>query len=341
VPMASGDDGGGSIRIPASCCGLFGFKPSRGMTPTGPGFGELWRGYAIEHVITRSVRDSAAMLDATAGADPGAPYGAPRPARPFLDEAGTEPGPLRIAFTGSPLLGGHGVHPDCLAALESSARLLASLGHHVEEAVPPVDREAYALAFMTVIACELRAEIENFARSTGRAIHASQFETATWGLALLGRTIKAATYVNAVRTLQLAARTMAPFFERYDVLLTPTLATPPAVIGSLQPSAGERRLLRIVNRLNAGWLLQALGVLDSVAEKIFDYVPFTALFNATGQPAMSVPLHWNGEGLPVGVQFVGKFGSDAALFRLAGQLERAQPWFERAPAGYPGRPDDA
>ena len=147
---------------------------------------------------------------------------------------------------------------------------------------------------MTVIACELRAEIENFARSTGRVIHASQFETATWGLALLGRTIKAATYVNAVRTLQLAARTMAPFFERYDVLLTPTLATPPAVIGSLQPSAGERRLLRIVNRLNAGWLLQALGVLDSAADRIFDYVPFTALFNATGQPAMSVPLHWNG-----------------------------------------------
>jgi amidase len=341
VPMASGGDGGGSIRIPASCCGLFGFKPSRGMTPTGPGFGELWRGYAIEHAITRSVRDSAAMLDATAGADPGAPYAAPRPARPFLDEAGTEPGPLRIAFTGSPLLGGHGVHPDCLAALESSASLLASLGHHVEEAVPPVDREAYALAFMTVIACELRAEIENFARSTGRAIRASHFETATWGLALLGRTIKAATYVNAVRTLQLAARTMAPFFERYDVLLTPTLATPPAVIGSLQPSAGERRLLRIVNQMNAGWLLQALGVLDSVAEKIFDYVPFTALFNATGQPAMSVPLHWNGGGMPVGVQFVGKFGSDAALFRLAGQLERAQPWFERAPAGYPGRPDDA
>lgn len=341
VPMASGGDGGGSIRIPASCCGLFGFKPSRGMTPTGPEFGELWRGYAIEHVITRSVRDSAAMLDATAGADPGAPYAAPRPVRPFLVEAGSEPGPLRIAFTGSPLLGGHGIHRNCLDALESSARLLASLGHHVEEAAPPVEREAFALAFMTVIACELRAEIENFAQSAGRAIHAGQFETATWGLALLGRTVKAATYVNAVRTLQLAARRMAPFFAQYDVLLTPTLAAPPALIGSLQPSPAERRLLRIVNRLNAGWLRQALGVLGSVAEKTFAYVPFTPLFNATGQPAMSVPLHWNGEGLPVGVQFVGKFGSDAALFRLAGQLERARPWFEHAPSGYPGRPHGA
>ena len=339
VPMASGGDGGGSIRIPAACCGLFGFKPSHGMNPTGPEFGELWRGYAIEHVLTRSVRDSAAMLDATAGPDPGAPYAAPWSPRAFLDEAGADPGPLRIAFTGAPLLGGHGVHRDCLAALEASARLLASLGHHVEEAAPPVDREALARAFMTVVACELRAEIENFGRITGRAIHASQCETATWAIALLGRSSKAATYVNAVRALQLAARAMAPFFARYDVLLTPTLATPPAMTGSLQPSAGEKRLLRIVNRLDAGWLLQALGVLGSLAERTFDYLPFTPLFNATGQPAMSVPLHWNGEGLPIGAQFAGRFGSDAALFRLAGQLERAQPWFERAPPGYPGGPD--
>jgi len=332
VPLASGGDGGGSIRIPASCCGLFGFKPSRGMTPTGPEFGEVWRGFAIEHVLTRSVRDSAAMLDATAGIDPGAPYAAPHCERTFLESASTPPGRLRIAFTSKPLLGGHGVHPDCVAAAESSARLLESLGHQVEEAAPPVDREAYALAFITVIACELRAELEFFARTSGHALRAADVEPATWGLALLGRTVKAATFINAVRTLQLAARSMAPFFEQHDVLLTPTLATPPAVIGSLQPSAGEKRLLRIVNKMNAGWLLRSLGVLGALAEKTFDYIPFTPLFNATGQPAMSVPLYWNSAGLPVGVQFVGKLGSDAQLFQLAGQLEQSQPWFKRGPA---------
>ena len=148
VPMASGGDGGGSIRIPASCCGLFGFKPSRGMTPTGPDHGEIWRGYAVEHVLTRSVRDSAAMLDATAGIDPGALYAAPRGDRPFLDEVATAPGPLRIAFTSTPLLGGHEVHQDCVSALQASVTLLESLGHHVKEATPPVDPGAYALAFL-------------------------------------------------------------------------------------------------------------------------------------------------------------------------------------------------
>ena len=330
VPLASGGDGGGSIRIPAACCGLFGLKPSRGMTPTGPEFGELWHGFAVEHVISRSVRDSAAALDATAGADPGAPYAAPARTRPFLTEVGIDPGALRIAFSARPMFGRH-VHVDCVAGLHDTARLLESLGHHVEEASPPVDGEACAIAFVTILAGEIRAEIEAAAQLAGRPPRAADFEPATYSLGLLGRAISAAEYAIAARTLQLAARGMAPFFEQYDVLLTPTLAAPPALIGSLQPSAAETRLMRIVNAMNAGWLLKALGVVKPLADKTFDYLPFTPLFNATGQPAMSVPLHWNAAGLPIGMQFVARLGGEATLFRLAGQLERARPWFDRLP----------
>jgi amidase len=279
------------------------------------------------------VRDSAALLDATAGADPGAPYAAPAQARPFLDDTRTEPGRLRIAFTRQPLFGRH-VHADCVAGLEASARLLESLGHHVEEAAPPVDGEACAIAFVTVLAGEVSAEIDAVSGAARRRPRAGDYEPATYSLGLLGRAISAADAAKAARVLQVAARTMAPFFERYDMLLTPTLGAPPALIGSLQPSAAETRLMRVVNAMNAGWLLNALGVIKPLAEKTFDYIPFTPLFNATGQPAMSVPLHWNEAGLPIGMQFVARLGGEAMLFRLAGQLERARPWFDRVAPGY-------
>ena len=333
VPVASGGDGGGSIRIPASCCGLFGLKPSRGMTPTGPEFGELWRGFVVEHVLSRSVRDSAALLDATAGADAGAPYAAPARSRPFLDEVRTDPGRLRIAFTRQALFGGR-IDADCIAGLEATAHLLESLGHQVEEATPPVDGEACALAFLTIIATELRSEIELIAQLAGRRPHARDFEPATYSLGLLGRATGAVEYAHAAHTLQLAARRMAPFFEQHDLLLTPTLATPPALIGALQPTAAETRAMRAVNAVHGGALLKALGVAKQLAAKTFAYMPNTALFNATGQPAMSVPLHWNAAGLPIGMQFVARLGDEATLLRLAGQLELARPWFERVPPGY-------
>ena len=334
VPLASGGDGGGSIRIPASCCGLFGLKPSRGLTPSGPNFGELWHGFAIEHVLTRSVRDSAAMLDATAGADGGAPYAAPHFERPLLQEVGVEPGRLRIAFTREPLFGHGAVHADCIAALDATTRLLESLGHEVEEAAPTLDRDACALAFATVIAGETRAEIEQIARMMKRKPRARDFEPATYVLGLMGRATSAPGYVVAVRTLQLTARALAPFFERHDVLLTPTLAAPPIVTGALQPTRAEQRQMALINALNAGWLLEAGGIIEREAAKMFEYIPFTPLFNVTGQPAMSVPLHWNAAGLPIGLQFVGRLGADATLIRLAAQLELAQPWFDRRPPGF-------
>ncbi len=333
VPLASGGDGGGSIRIPASCCGLFGFKPSRGSTPTGPMFGELWHGLVIEHVISRSVRDSAAMLDATFGADAGAPYAAPARARPFLDEVATEPGRLRIAFSAQPLFGHGTVHPDCVAALHAAAKLLDSLGHHVEEATPPLDAEADAQAFVTLLAGEMRADIETMSRLLQRRMRAADFEPATWTLALLGRALSAGTYAGAAQHLQMIARRQAPFFAAHDVLLTPTLATPPARLGALAPSAPERALMHLVNTLGAGWLLKATGAIAPMAAKTFAYIPYTPMFNATDQPAMSLPLHWNSEGLPIGVQCVARLGDDATLLRLAGQLERACPWFARRPPG--------
>lgn len=330
VPIAGGGDGGGSIRIPASCCGVFGLKVTRGRTPTGPDFGEIWHGFAFEHVLTRSVRDSAARLDVTAGPDVGAPYVAPPPARPFLEEVTTEPGRLRIAFTAKPLMGRR-VHEDCRRGLEETARLLEELGHEVIEAAPAIDGEACAVAFLTIVAGELRADIEWAASVAGRRPSVSDFETGTYGLGLLGKAGRASEYARAARYLQRVSRDVAQFFEQYDILLTPTAAQPPVAIGALKPSASEQVLLKLVGHLNAGWLLRRLRVARLLAAKTFEFVPYTPLFNATGQPAMSVPLHWNEAGLPIGMHFVGRFGDEATLFRLAGQLERARPWFDRAP----------
>jgi amidase len=333
VPIAGGGDGGGSIRIPASCCGLFGLKPTRGRTPTGPDVGEVWRGFALEHVITRSVRDSAAMLDAIAGPDVGAPYGAPTPERPFLLEVTRVPESLRIAFTANPLFG-RTVHDDCRKGLKSTVELLEQLGHNVIEATPRIDGEACAIAFLAIVAAEARADVEWAAKLAQRKPSSMDFEGATYALGLLGKAMSASEYANAARFLQATSRDVGRFFEQYDILLTPTLSQPPVLIGSLQPSRAEQVLIKMVGRLNAGWLLNSLGAIKPIAAKTFDFIPYTPLFNITGQPAMSVPLHWNPEGLPVGMHFVGRFGEEGTLLRLAGQLEQARPWFNRCPVGF-------
>jgi len=328
VPFASGGDGGGSIRIPAACCGLFGMKVTRGRTPVD--VGELWGGFANEGFLTRSVRDSAALLDATAGAAPGAPYAAPPQAGPFLDETRRPPGRLRIAFTTDPFFG-HAVHGECRTAVARTVTLLEGLGHELVEAAPVIDREACTMAYVTVLAGQIRAEIEATARAAGRRVHHSGFEHVSYAMGLLGRALSAADYANAAQTLQRTSRDVRRFFEGVDVLLTPSIGQPPVPLGSLPPTRAERVLLAFVSRWNAGWLLRVGGSVKQMAETSFDFIPYTPLFNVTGQPAMSVPLYWTPEGLPLGLQFVGRFGDEATLFRLAAQLEAAQPWADRLP----------
>jgi len=201
----------------------------------------------------------------------------------------------------------------------------------VIEAAPAIDREAFAVAFLTLVAAEARAEIEQAAKLAGRAVTAGDFEIGTYAVGLLGHSMRAADYVKAMRVLQATGRVIGRFFETCDVLLTPTLALPPVPIGALKTAGGQVAFLKLIGRFNAGWLLNALGVINALAAKAFDFSAFTPLFNVTGQPAMSVPLAWNDDGLPIGMQFVGRFGDDATLFRLAGQLERARPWFSRIP----------
>ena len=331
VPLASGGDGGGSIRIPASCCGLFGLKPTRGLNPVGPIEGEMWRGFVCEHVLTRTVRDSAAMLDATCGPDPGCYYYTPPPGRPFSEEVTAEPGRLRVAFTSQPFLSPVKPHPDCMAALQDAVTLLEGLGHEVVEAAPPIEGPAFARDMLIMIMGETWADIRDAEGLVGRKASASDFEDGTWVMRVLGKTFTAGEYASAVRALQRQARKVSLFMEDYDVMLTPTLAEPPVLLGSLLPKGAERVAQRVLGRLSLGGVVKALGAIDKVAEQVFAFMPYTPLFNATGQPSMSVPLYWNREGLPVGTLFTGRFGQDGLLFRLAGQLERARPWANKRP----------
>ena len=311
LPAAHASDGGGSIRIPASCCGLFGLKPTRARNPSGPDAGEGWSGMSTAHAVTRSVRDSAALLDVIEGAESGAPYWAPPPERPFLDELGRDPGRLRIAlqtttFNGAP------TDPECAEAARDVAALCESLGHDVEEATLAVDATSLGKAAGTIIAANLVATLEDRAEALGRVLEEKDVENHTWPLVELGRGASAADYARGVRTIHRVGREVATFLARYDVLLTPTMAVPPLPIGALSLSNPDRRSY-------VASLLRTTG--------------FTQLFNAAGNPAMSVPLAWSASGLPIGLQFAGRFGDEATLLRLAAQLEDARPWFDRRPAG--------
>jgi amidase len=332
VPFATGGDGGGSIRIPSSACGLFGLKPTRGRNPTGPIIGEAWQGFAIEHVLTRSVRDSAAMLDATKGPDVGAPYIIPD-AGPFLREVEKQPSKLRIAFSTKPMLGKN-VHADCVKGVDETVALLRQLGHEVVEDAPAINGEEYSLQFLTIVAGQMRADIEEIAEIAGKKVSLDDFDISSFGIGLFGTILKASDYAKAIRYLQIVSRDIGRFFENYDVLLTPVLNQPPVKIGALKPSAAEQTQLKLIARTGQTWILDAMNVIKSLVAQTFEFIPWTPVFNVTGQPAMSVPLHWNAEGLPIGMHFVGKWGDETTLFRLAGQLEKAKPWFDKAPAGY-------
>lgn len=328
VPIAGGGDGAGSIRIPASCCGLFGLKPTRGRVPPGPVRGEPWHGAVVEHVLTRSVRDSAAMLDATHGPEPGAPYRIAPPARPFKREPGEDPGRLRIAWTAEPILGS-AVHADCAQAVAEAVALLEELGHEVAERSPRVDGPAFARAYLNMMAGEVGADLQECQRVLGRKPRRGELEPLTRALALVSGAISARELADSLRALESCGRAVAGFFTDWDILVTPTLAEPPPKLGTLPPSRMEQLQLRLLGLIGSGRLIKVAGLIDRMAEGAFDFTPWTPVFNFSGQPAMSVPLHWNADGLPVGVHFVARVGDEATLLRLAGQLERARPWFKR------------
>jgi amidase len=335
VPMAHGGDGGGSIRIPASCCGVFGLKPTRGRTPCGPDMSESWFGFAVEHALTRSVRDSAALLDATTGPWTGNWYAPPAHPTPFLDAVTAKPRKLKIAFTTKPSMPSN-VHADCLRAAEEMAKLCEELGHEVVEASPQIDAKEFARDFLTVIGVATAMEPELGVEKVGRRGRREDFETITWISVLLGRKTSALEFGLAMERLKTLSRRVAPFFEAYDVLLTPTLGAPPPKIGELQPKGAEALLQKVIAKGDLGAVLRIPGILEQMAEKVFDFIPFTALANVTGQPSMSIPIHVNDLGLPVGAMFTGRFADEATLFNLAGELERARPWAAKRPAVWAG-----
>jgi len=330
APMAHGGDGGGSLRVPASCCGVFGLKPSRGRNPAGPDHSEAWMGLAAEHALTRSVRDSAALLDATLGADPGAPYDAIAPAGPYLAETTRPPGRLRIALCRRPVLPGT-PHPDVLAAVDDAAALCASLGHEVEEVTLPVDADRFALDFTALVAVSIAAELDDARRVVGHKASRRDVETATWVVGMLGRTIGGLQLEQARRSIGAMSRRVAAFMDRYDVILTPTLGAPPPRHGELAAKGAEARVQELIAATGLRQVLSIQPVVDAIAAKTFAFIPYTPLANATGQPSMSVPLWWNAAGLPVGSMFTARVGDEATLFRLAAQLEQARPWRDRVP----------
>ncbi|MFT3765415.1 MAG: amidase [Minicystis sp.] len=331
VPAAHGGDAGGSIRIPASCCGIFGLKPTRGRNPFGPDTSERAHGLAAEHVLTVSVRDSAAFLDVSAGPEMTAPYWAPPKEGKYLDEVAKDPGKLRIAYTWKPILPGE-ENDEQRRAIEGAVKVLADLGHVVEEVRPPVDAEATAKYFFTVYCAGVGGELEIAARTMGREPTLDDVERETLMMALIGRKVLSAAQLSeAIRELQTTARAMLRLHETYDLVLTPTLGKAPVPHGALFAKGLEAQVQELVAKHSLSLALKLPGVLDKAIKRAYSFAPFTMIANVTGQPSMSVPLHVSGEGLPIGVCFSARFGDEATLFRLAAQLEKARPWKDSVP----------
>jgi len=306
VPMAHAGDGGGSIRIPASECGLVGLKPSRGRITHGPSLGEGWAGATTDGVVSRSVRDTAAMLDVMSGRHTGDPYCAQAPARPFSAEVGTDPGRLRIGL--APAHAGVTTDPECVAAVEHAGALLEDLGHHVEIAQPECFfDDGFSRHFVTIVAVATAIDVETIGDTIGRPVEESDVEPDNWKMASIGRMISATDYVRSINWVHAWSRRLQAWWDDFDLLVTPVIAVPPPPIGWLSdPELGTERLRSILQ--------------------------FTAQFNVSGQPAISLPVGWSADGLPIGVQFVGPIDDEALLLRVAGQLEVAAPWAGRTPS---------
>ncbi len=317
VPVAHANDGGGSIRIPASCCGLVGLKPTRGRTSTGPELNDISQFLITELCVSRTVRDTAGVLDAVNGPFPGDATQAPAPVRPYRDEVGAYPGKLKIGVQTTNPIGNTPVHPDCVTAAENTAKLLESLGHSVEVAAPAgFDNEELIMQFGAVWAADCSYLLDDWGRKVGRPVTADDVEILTWALADMGKSVTAAQLVGAVTDAMKANRKAAAWWapepegSGFDLLLTPTLGEPPVPHGTFDSTPED----------------PLGGFFRSAA-----FVPFTAQFNVSGQPAINLPLHWNDEGLPIGVQLVAAFGREDVLLRVAAQLETAQPWIDRHP----------
>jgi Asp-tRNA(Asn)/Glu-tRNA(Gln) amidotransferase A subunit family amidase len=309
LPIAHASDGFGSIRAPAACCGLVGLKPTRSRNTFAPFAGEGLGGVSTEHAVSLTVRDSAALLDATRGPGPGDPYVAPAPAGPYLREAGANPGELRIAWTAkSP--NGAGVDPECLRLLAETVELCADLGHNVEEGNPEIDGAAIVPTFLTLASANTVVNLASHP-TAGRPAREGEVERITWLTAKMGEKISAPDYVRATQTAHRLGRQMAAFHSEWDVLLTPGLASP---------------------AVKLGWLDMMMDDVDEYWRRVFAFSPFTVWFNLSGQPGLTLPLGQSSGGLPLAVQLVAPYGDEATLFRLAAQLEAARPWFGRKPA---------
>jgi amidase len=318
VAAAHASDGGGSIRIPAAHAGLVGLKPTRGRCSFGPGLGERWGGFSCEGFVTRSVRDTAVLLDIVQGHEPGDPYSAAAPRRPYAGEPGVDPGRLRIGLMRRGPRGSE-VHADCRDAVEGAARLLESLGHRLEESHPAALDDADAMrGFLTVVGCSIARALDAWGAKLGRPLGEGDVEALTWAVARAGRAVSGPEYIAAVEGNHAHGRRLAGWWseQAFDLLLTPTCAAPPPLLGHF--AADARNPLQ-------GYLRAA------------PYGAFTAQFNVSGQPAVSLPLHWNAAGLPIGVQLVSAWGREDLLLRVAAQLEEAEPWADRLPPVHASR----
>lgn len=305
IPAAHATDGGGSIRIPASACGLFGLKPSRGRVPMGPLRTEGWGGMSVHHAVSRTVRDSAAILDATHGVEPGSRYSAPTPERPYLQEVGRDPGKLRIALMLSPYSGAP-VDPQVVEATKAAARLLEGLGHHVEEAAPKIDMATIGASSFALLASSVAADCVDRAKALGIELGPDVLERTTLDFVAMGKSYTGMDYARGNNAYQAAAVTIAQFMERWDVILSPTLSAPPLPLGRIGLDTGRSMM---------DW-----------GREVGTFTAFTGIYNGTGQPSMSLPLAMSQDGLPIGVMATGRFGEEGLLFRLAGQVEKAAPW---------------
>lgn len=327
VPMAHGGDGAGSLRIPAAYCGVFGLKPSRGRTPQGSHLMHIWQNMVVENALTRSVRDAAAMLDVISGPELGSFYSLPKSQESFLASLNAPPAKLRIAVTEKPFFAAD-LNQEYLQALHETAKLCEDLGHHVESATFTIDSTEVALANLIVVAAETAASIKMLDQLLPK-VDKQELETLTAILCEVGVHFNAKDFAWANHIMDQVGRKSAKFFEKFDVLLIPTMATPAPALGGFKPEGLEKNILEFLRRMPYGPLVRKLAQRSSM--KYFGYIPYTPIFNITGQPAMSVPLHWDKNGMPIGMQFAAKLGAEKILLQLAKQLEEAKPWVNRRP----------